>query len=170
MGVVVVTGGARGIGRGIALRLAEDGHDVAVADLPAMRAQTDATAEEISGFALDVDVSDAGQVDAMIASVVSRYGRLDVMVANAGIAQVAPLLDVTPYCAHSCAHRRHRDVGADRLRARRAHGPPEGRGARAVLRADHARAGRDARGRGEVRLLPGLRGLGLQIDGGVLFA
>jgi NAD(P)-dependent dehydrogenase (short-subunit alcohol dehydrogenase family) len=150
--VVVVTGGARGIGRGIALRLAEDGHDVAVADLPAMRAQTDATAEEISGFALDVDVSDAGQVDAMIASVVSRYGRLDVMVANAGIAQVAPLLDVTPYCAHSCAHRRHRDWELIDSELAEHMGLQKGEAL------------------GEVRLLPGLRGLGLQIDGGVLFA
>ena len=96
MGVALVTGGARGIGRGIALRLASDGHDVAVADLPSMRSETDATAEEVSGLALDVDVSDPGQVDAMIEAVVARFGRLDVMVANAGIAQVAPLLDVTP--------------------------------------------------------------------------
>jgi meso-butanediol dehydrogenase / (S,S)-butanediol dehydrogenase / diacetyl reductase len=93
--VALVTGGARGIGRGIALRLAADGHDVAVADLPSMRSESDAVAGEVEGLALDVDVSDAGQVDAMVAAVVSHFGRLDVMVANAGIAQVAPLLDVT---------------------------------------------------------------------------
>ncbi|WP_028067499.1 acetoin reductase [Solirubrobacter soli] len=96
MSVVVVTGGARGIGRGIALRLSDDGHDVAVADLPSMRPETDAVAAEVSGLALDVDVSDPAQVDEMIGAVVERFGRLDVMVANAGIAQVAPLLDVTP--------------------------------------------------------------------------
>ena len=96
MGVALVTGGARGIGRGIAIRLAADGHEVAVADLPSMRAETDATAAEIGGLALDVDVSDAGQVDAMIAACVAEYGRLDIMVANAGIAQVAPLLEVSP--------------------------------------------------------------------------
>jgi meso-butanediol dehydrogenase/(S,S)-butanediol dehydrogenase/diacetyl reductase len=96
MGVALVTGGARGIGRGIALRLAADGHDVAVADLPSMRAETDAVAGEIEGLALDVDVSEGEQVDAMIAAAVERFGRLDVMVANAGIAQVAPLLDVRP--------------------------------------------------------------------------
>ena len=95
MSVALVTGGARGIGRGIAIRLAADGHDVAVADLPSMRAETDAVAAEVGGLALDVDVSDAGQVDAMIASCVSHFGRLDIMVANAGIAQVAPLLEVS---------------------------------------------------------------------------
>ena len=42
MGVALVTGGARGIGRGIALRLSSDGHDVAVADLPSMRGESDA--------------------------------------------------------------------------------------------------------------------------------
>ena len=96
MSVALVTGGARGIGRGIAVRLASDGHDVAVADLPSMRAETDAAAAEVGGLALDVDVSDAGQVDAMIAACVAHFGRLDVMVANAGIAQVAPLLEVSP--------------------------------------------------------------------------
>jgi meso-butanediol dehydrogenase / (S,S)-butanediol dehydrogenase / diacetyl reductase len=99
--VAVVTGGARGIGRGIALRLASDGLDVAVADLPAMRDDTETVANEIrdrgrSAAAFDVDVTDAEQVDALVAGVARELGSLDVMVANAGIAQVAPLLDVTP--------------------------------------------------------------------------
>jgi meso-butanediol dehydrogenase / (S,S)-butanediol dehydrogenase / diacetyl reductase len=97
----LVTGSARGIGRGIALRLASDGLDVAVADLPSMHADAEAVAEEVRSegrraTVIDVDVSDARQVDAMIAATVAELGRLDVMVANAGVAQVAPLLEVTP--------------------------------------------------------------------------
>ena len=95
--VAIVTGGARGIGRGIALRLAADGIDVAIADLPSMHAEAEAVAEEIRAAGqrstvIDVDVSDPAQVDAMVA----ELGQLDVMVANAGVAAVAPLLDVTP--------------------------------------------------------------------------
>ena len=99
--VAIVTGGARGIGRGIALRLAADGIDVAIADLPSMRGEAEAVAEEIRAAGqrstvIDVDVSDPAQVDAMVAATVAELGQLDVMVANAGVAAVAPLLDVTP--------------------------------------------------------------------------
>jgi meso-butanediol dehydrogenase/(S,S)-butanediol dehydrogenase/diacetyl reductase len=97
----LVTGAARGIGRGIALRLAADGLDVAVADLPSMHADAEGVAEEVRAagrraVVIDVDVSDTAQVDAMVAATVAELGRLDVMVANAGVAQVAPLLEVTP--------------------------------------------------------------------------
>jgi meso-butanediol dehydrogenase/(S,S)-butanediol dehydrogenase/diacetyl reductase len=66
-----------------------------------MRSEADAVAEEVRAAGrraavVDVDVSDPGQVDAMIGAVVDDLGRLDVMVANAGVAHVAPLLDVTP--------------------------------------------------------------------------
>jgi meso-butanediol dehydrogenase / (S,S)-butanediol dehydrogenase / diacetyl reductase len=96
----LVTGGARGIGRGIALRLASDGLDIAVADLPSMHDEAEGVAEEVRAAGrratvIDVDVSDARQVDAMVAATVAELGRLDVMVANAGVAQVAPLLEVT---------------------------------------------------------------------------
>jgi meso-butanediol dehydrogenase/(S,S)-butanediol dehydrogenase/diacetyl reductase len=93
----VVTGAAGGIGRAIALRLAADGLAVSVLDLPGARAALDAVVGELAteGQALVGDVTDAASVDAAVAAHVERFGGLDVMVANAGIAVTAPLLDIT---------------------------------------------------------------------------
>lgn len=96
----IVTGAARGIGRAIALRLASDGLAVSVADLPSAEAGLRALAREVSGTGGDalpvtVDVADAGQVAAAVQAHVDAFGGLDVMVANAGIAVTAPLLETT---------------------------------------------------------------------------
>ncbi len=99
--VALVTGAARGIGRAIALRLAEDGLDVAVNDIEAGEARLHEVAGEIAGLgrrsaAVVADVSEPQAVESMVGRVVSELGHLDVMVANAGIAHVKPLLEVTP--------------------------------------------------------------------------
>ena len=99
--VALVTGAARGIGRGIALRLAADGLDVAVNDIEANSGELDGVAEEIRGAGrraatVVADVSVPDEVEGMVGRIADELGRLDVMVANAGIAQVAPLLEVTP--------------------------------------------------------------------------
>lgn len=99
--VALVTGAARGIGRGIALRLARDGLEVAVNDIGANGDELEGVAEEIRGagrraLALVADVSQPDEVEGMVGDVADGLGRLDVMVANAGVAQVAPLLEVTP--------------------------------------------------------------------------
>jgi meso-butanediol dehydrogenase/(S,S)-butanediol dehydrogenase/diacetyl reductase len=97
--VALVTGGGRGIGRGIALRLARDGADVALVDLGAEGIT--AVAEEITEIGSKAtifvaDVSDRAQVFAAVEHAASVLGGFDVMVNNAGIALVAPLVDTTP--------------------------------------------------------------------------
>ncbi|OZC47000.1 diacetyl reductase [Rhodococcus sp. WWJCD1] len=99
MSAVLVTGAGQGIGRAIALRLANDGHDIALVDL---------AEDKIAGVADEVrrtgskattfvaDVSDRDQVFAAVDHAHSALGGFDVIVNNAGIAQVAPLDDVRP--------------------------------------------------------------------------
>jgi 3-oxoacyl-[acyl-carrier protein] reductase len=83
--IAIVTGSARGIGKAIATRLAEDGTTVVIADV--LHEQGSATAAGLGGNAtfLPCDISDRVQVAALIDNVVQRFGRLDVMVNNAGI-------------------------------------------------------------------------------------
>ena len=99
MSTALVTGAGRSIGRSIALRLARDGHAVAVNDVN--KAGAEAVAAEITGaggraVALPADVTDRDAVFAMVDRAAQELGSLDVMVANAGIAQVKTLLEVTP--------------------------------------------------------------------------
>lgn len=96
----VVTGAARGIGRGVAERLASDGLAVAVADLDSMKDELEEVARGIerdggSSTAVTTDVTDPEQVNALVRRVAEEFGRLDVFVANAGIARVNSLLDTS---------------------------------------------------------------------------
>jgi len=84
----LITGGARGIGAATALRLAEEGRDIVIADLLEERAQeTVAAIEALGQSALFVktDITDPLQVDAAVAQAVEQYGRLDILVCCAGI-------------------------------------------------------------------------------------
>lgn len=96
--VAVVTGAAQGIGRGIAERLGRDGFHVVVADLPRAEEQSGQVVEAIAGAggtatALPVDVADEASTDELVRLSVEAAGRIDVFIANAGIAQVEALLD-----------------------------------------------------------------------------
>ena len=95
----LVTGGASGIGRAIALAFAAEGAQVAVVDR-APPDHTEAVVAEIAGqggraFAVQADVADEGQVLKMVETVVTRSGGLDVLVNNAGILIEKPLLETT---------------------------------------------------------------------------
>ncbi len=91
--VAVVTGAASGIGRGIAEVFVKAGAKVVIADLNA--AQADATARELGPNALGVamDVTQESQVDAGIDRAAQHFGKIDILVSNAGIQIVAPLVD-----------------------------------------------------------------------------
>jgi meso-butanediol dehydrogenase / (S,S)-butanediol dehydrogenase / diacetyl reductase len=84
--VAVVTGGARGIGRGIVDALAVRGADVVVADL-----DPDIAA---GGEAVRVDVTDEGSVRDLVRDVIARHGRLDILVNNAGVSRSLPFVDI----------------------------------------------------------------------------
>ncbi|KAH7890604.1 hypothetical protein F5I97DRAFT_1933823 [Phlebopus sp. FC_14] len=101
-GVALVTGSARGIGRSIALQLAADGYDIALNDVPVNKDAVEALGTEITSKhpgrrtrVLLADVSDEKDVKAMVEGVVGHFGKLDVMVANAGVVKVSTLLDTT---------------------------------------------------------------------------
>jgi NAD(P)-dependent dehydrogenase (short-subunit alcohol dehydrogenase family) len=82
---VVVTGGASGIGAALVRRFArEDAAGIVVADLNAAQAQS--VAAEVNGHAVRTDVSRESDVQALIAQATQRFGRVDVLCSNAGIA------------------------------------------------------------------------------------
>jgi len=96
MKVAVVTGAAQGIGRRVAETLAGRGFDVVLTDLQPSTA-TAAAVRNLHRDVLDVpaDVSDEAQVEALAAAVTGRFGRVDVLVNNAGISSIGPAEDVT---------------------------------------------------------------------------
>lgn len=99
--VAIVTGGARGIGRGIAARLVRDGAHVFIGDrdiATARQTATELTDAAIGGGqaeAMELDASDRDRVEAMVDDVVRTAGRLDIFAANAGIGGSAPFLDTS---------------------------------------------------------------------------
>jgi len=87
-------------GKAIALRLAHDGYHVCINDVQANKAGCDEVVREIQGlgrraFAFTADVSKLNQVQDLVQASVSELGPLNTMIANAGIAQIKAVLDLT---------------------------------------------------------------------------
>lgn len=95
--VAVVTGGGAGIGKGIALRLAEAGADLVIADIDEAAGQATAAKIEALGrraLVARVDVSQKSQIEAMVAQA-RQLGRVDILVNNAGVEKISPLAEVS---------------------------------------------------------------------------
>ncbi|KAL0573414.1 hypothetical protein V5O48_008536 [Marasmius crinis-equi] len=96
----LITGSGRGIGRAIALRLASDGFDICVNDLPSNAESIESVAKEVralgrEAFTTFCDVTKISQVEETVQKSVDALGPLNVMVANAGIVQIESLMDTT---------------------------------------------------------------------------
>lgn len=95
--VAVVTGGAQGLGAGIARRLGVDGASVAVVDLNGDKAETFAKELRDAGheaIGVQADVAERSDVQAMVSKVVDAFGRIDVLFNNAGFNKPVPFFDV----------------------------------------------------------------------------
>lgn len=93
----IVTGGAKGIGEGIAARLAEAGANVIVADLDLTAAEVTARAYAEKGWqakAVYADVANEGSVEVMLKAAIDEYGSIDILVNNAGIYPAKTLMQM----------------------------------------------------------------------------
>lgn len=91
----LITGSARGIGKAFAERYIREGATVAIADIDLVRAQ--ATAAEIgpAAYAVHLEVTDQASIDRVVATVEEQQGGLDILVNNAALFDLAPIVEIT---------------------------------------------------------------------------
>jgi acetoin reductase-like protein len=94
--VAIVTGGAGGIGRAICKRYVAEGARVAVADVNFTAAQEVARALGEAAFPIQLDVTRQDSIDSAVQSTVERAGGLDILVNNAAVFDLQPILEITP--------------------------------------------------------------------------
>ncbi len=97
--VAVVTGGASGIGLGVARQFVADGHHVAILDRNGSAAEAAAAelqAQAAKALAVEVDVADRRSVDGAYDRVRAELGPVEILVTSAGVEAFTPLLDITP--------------------------------------------------------------------------
>ncbi len=93
--VAIVTGGARGIGRAIAERYVKEGARVFIADLQSDLARDAAESIGNKAEAIEVNVADTASINRMVAQVTSKTGGVDILVNNAAVFDLAPIVEVT---------------------------------------------------------------------------
>lgn len=91
----LITGSARGIGRAFAQAYIAEGATVAIADINLQRAQATAAELGSQAYAVAMDVTDQASIDRAIAAVVAHAGKLDILINNAALFDLAPIVDIT---------------------------------------------------------------------------
>jgi NAD(P)-dependent dehydrogenase (short-subunit alcohol dehydrogenase family) len=159
--VAVVTGAGQGIGKAVALRLAREGADIVVAEINKETAEQ--TAQELHALnrralAHPVDVARPAQIQALVERAVAEFGRLDILVNAAGLAQTRPFLELTEedwnrvldanlkgtvFCMQAVGRQMIRQIPPEVI----ARGPGEGSRVEGVPLSERGQAGCDAQGR-----------------------
>jgi galactitol 2-dehydrogenase len=91
----IITGAARGIGAAFAAAYVREGATVAIADIDMTRAEQTAKAIGPTAFAIRLDVTDQASIDSAIAEVEKRCGGIDILINNAALFDMAPIVDIT---------------------------------------------------------------------------
>jgi len=96
--VAIVTGASRGIGRAIAVKLASEGVLVALtarSEAKLRQVQHDIEAGGGTAYGIAADLADPGSAQSIVSQTVAKFGRLDILINNAGMATLSPLIDTT---------------------------------------------------------------------------
>jgi NAD(P)-dependent dehydrogenase (short-subunit alcohol dehydrogenase family) len=91
----LITGAARGIGRAFAERYVSEGATVAIADIDIKRAESTAREIGAAAYAVRLDVTDQASIDAAVAAVVEKVGGLEILINNAALFDLAPIVEIT---------------------------------------------------------------------------
>jgi len=91
----LITGAARGIGAAFAAAYVREGATVAIGDIDIARAEKTASSIGSNAFAVKLDVTDQASIEAAVAAVVARTGSIDILINNAGVFDMAPIVEIT---------------------------------------------------------------------------